>query len=289
MSEQKNGVATIDTSDMIQALAKTHGVDSKVFVKTIMKTAFKGSKDPTAEEFTAFMFVAQKYDLDPFMNQIYAFPSKGGIVPFMGIDGWIDMINRQTRHSGLEVIEEEDGEGKPLKTTVSIFVNGYDKPVTISERFSECYRAGGHWDSHPFRALRHKAIIQCARVAYGISGIHDEDEAHRILEARGEAIDVTPDRPEIGEVQAIEPNAKPTQDTPTDKKEPSKGKGKEKKEEADTEPSKGDQTKIHIRELCNALGRDDADIKIMGCDTDEDLEALRVSLKKTLTERDNQK
>ena len=28
--------------------------------------------------------------------------------------------------------------------------------------------------------LRHKALIQCARIAFGFSGIYDEDEAHRI-------------------------------------------------------------------------------------------------------------
>lgn len=28
--------------------------------------------------------------------------------------------------------------------------------------------------------LRHKALIQCARVAFGFSGIYDEDEARRI-------------------------------------------------------------------------------------------------------------
>jgi hypothetical protein len=30
--------------------------------------------------------------------------------------------------------------------------------------------------------LRHKALIQCARVAFGFSGIYDPDEAERIVE-----------------------------------------------------------------------------------------------------------
>jgi len=30
--------------------------------------------------------------------------------------------------------------------------------------------------------LRHKALIQCARIAFGFSGIYDEDEAARIVE-----------------------------------------------------------------------------------------------------------
>jgi hypothetical protein len=32
----------------------------------------------------------------------------------------------------------------------------------------------------PKRMLRHKALIQCARVAFGFSGIFDEDEARDI-------------------------------------------------------------------------------------------------------------
>jgi phage recombination protein Bet len=216
---------SIATMPLIQGLATTHGIDPERYVKTIMKTAFKGDKEPTAEEFAAFMMVAQKYDLDPFMNQIYAFPSKGGIIPFLGIDGWIDMINREKKHRGLEVAEEEDAEGKPVKTTVKIFVEGYDQPVTISERFSECYRNTSTWNSHPFRMLRHKAIIQGGRVAYGFGGLYDQDEAERILIARGEGdtIDVTPPSADAGQIapmpldagKVIEPESDVVIDEPT--------------------------------------------------------------------------
>ncbi|MCO2532685.1 phage recombination protein Bet, partial [Pseudomonas aeruginosa] len=37
------------------------------------------------------------------------------------------------------------------------------------------------------RMLRHKAMIQCARLAFGFAGIYDQDEAERIVER-----DVTP-------------------------------------------------------------------------------------------------
>ena len=49
---------------------------------------------------------------------------------------------------------------------------------------SECKRAGvGPWASHPKRMLRHKAMIQCARLAFGYGGIYDQDEAERIVES----------------------------------------------------------------------------------------------------------
>src|SRR3546814_15877124 len=52
---------------------------------------------------------------------------------------------------------------------------------------AECARSTGPWQSHPKRMLRHKAMIQCARIAFGFTGIFDEDEAQRIVER-----DVTP-------------------------------------------------------------------------------------------------
>ena len=65
---------------------------------------------------------------------------------------------------------------------------------------SECKRSNaGPWQSHPRRMLRHKAMIQCARLAFGYGGIYDQDEAERITEVKtgvalesAETIDVRP-------------------------------------------------------------------------------------------------
>jgi hypothetical protein len=57
----------------------------------------------------------------------------------------------------------------------------------VREYFSEVARSMNYttpWDTHPNRMHRHKALIQCARVAFGFAGIYDEDEAERIVEAR---------------------------------------------------------------------------------------------------------
>ena len=48
---------------------------------------------------------------------------------------------------------------------------------------TECKRDVAPWKSHPRRMLRHKAMIQCARLAFGFAGIYDQDEAERIAEA----------------------------------------------------------------------------------------------------------
>ena len=65
------------------------------------------------------------------------------------------------------------------------------RPVIIREYLDETYREPfkgkfgpviGPWQTHPKRFLRHKAMIQCARMAFGYGGIFDQDEAERIIE-----------------------------------------------------------------------------------------------------------
>ncbi|MGJ5653837.1 recombinase RecT, partial [Morganella morganii] len=55
-------------------------------------------------------------------------------------------------------------------------------PTSVTEYMSECNRGTQPWKSHPKRMLRHKAMIQCARLAFGFAGIYDQDEAERITE-----------------------------------------------------------------------------------------------------------
>jgi hypothetical protein len=61
------------------------------------------------------------------------------------------------------------------------------RPVTVTEYLSECRRGTEPWKMQ-HRMLRHKALIQAARYAFGFSGIYDEDEGEKIAEMR----DVTP-------------------------------------------------------------------------------------------------
>lgn len=43
----------------------------------------------------------------------------------------------------------------------------------------------GAWLSHPARMLRHKALVQCARVCFALVGVLDPDEAGRVASSRG--------------------------------------------------------------------------------------------------------
>ena len=120
--------------------------------------------------------VANQYGLNPFTNEIYAFQSRktGKIVPIVGIDGWSRIINEHPQFDGLEVTVSPDGES----ATCTIWRKDRNHPITVTEYKRECYQTTSDvWKNFPLRMLRHKAIIQCARVAFGYTGLYDPDEA----------------------------------------------------------------------------------------------------------------
>ena len=145
-------------------------------VETLKATAFKGQV--TDAQMAALMLVSAQYGLNPWTKEIYAFPDKNnGIVPVVGVDGWARIINEHPQFDGMEF--EQDDES----CTCIIYRKDRSHPIKVTEYMAECKRQTGPWQSHPRRMLRHKAMIQCARLAFGYGGIYDQDEAERIVEA----------------------------------------------------------------------------------------------------------
>jgi len=174
--------------------AAKYNVDPDKMANALKATAFKtGKNEPevTNEQLLALVLVANEYGLNPFTKEIYAFPDqKGGIVPVVGVDGWLRIINENPHFSSMEFryAETEEVDGIPAWIECVIERKDREKPTIAREYFAECKRNTGPWGSHPRRMLRHKAIIQCGRMAFGFVGIYDPDEAERIAQA----IDVTP-------------------------------------------------------------------------------------------------
>ena len=150
--------------------------DGSGLLDTLKKTAFKGTVSD--EQMTALLIVANQYKLNPWTSEIYAFPSNGSIVPVVGVDGWARIINGNSQFDGMEF--EQDAES----CTCKIYRKDRSHPVSVTEFMEECKRDTKPWKSHPRRMLRHKAMIQAARLAFGFAGIYDEDEAERIKDAK---------------------------------------------------------------------------------------------------------
>lgn len=171
------------STSLVARTGARFGVDPSRLLTTLAATAFKQTNGhaPTNEQMMALLVVADQYDLNPFTKEIYAYPDKGGIVPVIGVDGWLRIINKHPLHNGMTVSYE--GSGADLACTVTIYRKDREHPTTVTEFLVECRRGTQPWQQMPRRMLRHKAIMQCARVAFGFAGIYDEDDAGRILEA----------------------------------------------------------------------------------------------------------
>jgi len=172
-------------TSLIEKIAHKYSVDPEKMLVTLKATAFKG--DVSTEQMMALLIVADQYDLNPWTKEIFAFPDRNnGIVPVVGVDGWSRIINGNPQFDGMEFREgDPDASGVPAWIECVIYRKDRSHPVSVKEYFAEVRRDVGPWKTHPRRMLRHKSMIQCARLAFGFGGIYDQDEAERI-------VDVTP-------------------------------------------------------------------------------------------------
>lgn len=184
-----NAIARTDApKPLLVELADKYGLQPSEFSATVRSTCGMGKA--TAEEFAAFCMVAKEYDLNPLLKEIYAFPAKGGgIVPIVSIDGWVNLVNSHPACDGFEFDFEHTEDGTLISCTCRMYRKDRNRPVTITEYLNECIRSTDPWKMK-HRMLRHKAMIQAARYAFGFSGIYDEDEGSKIAELR----DVTPQK-----------------------------------------------------------------------------------------------
>lgn len=175
---------------LIVDMANRFGVDPNKMLDSIKQTAF-GGKGSEAE-FIAFMIVADQYGLNPFTKEIFAFPKQGGGVQnIVSVDGWCNIINSHPQMDGAKFDDIMNDAGELVAVKCTIFRKDRSMPTECTEYMAECKRGGNTpWATWPRRMLRHKALIQCARYAFGFSGIVDQDEAER-----GEAVTITASQP----------------------------------------------------------------------------------------------
>lgn len=229
-----NAVVPARSGKLITRFANRYSIDPDQLMKTLKDTAFKqpgkfqgdqwqAGPEVTNEQMVALLVVAEQYKLNPFLKEIYAFASKGGgIVPIIGFDGWINLINSQPTleyididyaPEGTYIIEKGDQYLSGYWVSCEIKRSDRTRPTKIVEYFDECYRNTDPWNQTGRRMNRHRAIIQCGRIVFGFGGIYDPDTAARIIE--GEATEITTSdravsrKPETREPQAIVRNPEP--------------------------------------------------------------------------------
>lgn len=186
-------MSNLITTQINQLAERFELPQSEELYQVLKSTAFKG--DVSDAQLSALLIVSKQYGLNPWTKEIYAFPDKGGIVPVVGVDGWSRIINSNPQFDGMDFEQDADS------CTCIIYRKDRAHPTKLTEWMAECKRPGVKpWESHPYRMLRHKAMIQCARVAFGFGGIYDVDEAERIIENTSK---------DMGMVEEVKPKTLP--------------------------------------------------------------------------------
>jgi phage recombination protein Bet len=181
-----NALATIATQ-----VASNLGLDiqSDELIETLKTTAFRGALNITDSQMLAMMMVAKQFNLNPWTNEIYAYPKNGAIVPIVGVDGWSRIINDHPQFDGMDFEQDEES------CTCIIYRKDRSHPIKVTEWLDECKRNTEPWKVSPKRMLRHKALIQCARLSFGYTGIYELDEAEKIRDITESATHTVHDKP----------------------------------------------------------------------------------------------
>lgn len=292
---------TVVKPNLLQKIAERYAVDAEKLLVTLKATAFRQrqGKEISDAQMTALMIVADQYGLNPFTKELYAYPDKDGIVPVVSVDGWTRIINGNPALDGIVFTYAEDtatpphGKECPVWIECSITRKDRNGPIKAREYLDECYRqpfkrddgsvVNGPWQTHTKRFLRHKALIQCSRIAFGFAGIYDDDEAQRIVER-----DIT------SEVQVIEgPKAKSVKPETivekTSEQAPAPKDPNPSPQKPDTDPGKT-RTQM-LTDLCEQAAYNFIDLlakaEVNHADelSDEDYESAKTMLRKRITKR----
>jgi phage recombination protein Bet len=182
--------AKAERKSLLVTFSERYGIEANRMMATLRATVIRPAKDGTEatnEQIASFLVVANQHDLNPFTKEIHAFLGRqGGIVCVVGVDGWAKKVNEHPQFNGMSFEQTDE------QCTCTMYRKDRQHPVVVTEYFSECRRDTDPWRTHPKRMLRHKALSQCARLAFSFAGIYDPDEAERIIANEDGEIDVTP-------------------------------------------------------------------------------------------------
>lgn len=181
----------------LEAMAQRLEMSPGNLKNTLMATVFKECRNDS--EFAALIVVANEYGLNPLLKEIYAFPAKGGgVVPMVGVDGWIRLMNNHPQFDGIEFEYTNDEKGNTVAIEAIISRRDRTKPIKVMEYMDECKGNTGPWQKSPRRMLRHRALIQGARIAFGFNGIAAEGDEEAI-EGNYTEVQALPSRQSIEE------------------------------------------------------------------------------------------
>lgn len=149
----------------LQQLQKDFGIDHDLLNNWLEQQ----SLIPT-DVFSQFTHFALDYQLNPLNSEICIEKNNEQLWEiYISITGWISLLHRQTNWAGITFthapIEEE---GIPIWMECSIYRKDMQTPITVREYLCELRSNHIAWQKIPRRMLRHKALEEAVRLAFGI-------------------------------------------------------------------------------------------------------------------------
>lgn len=187
MENRDTSAAKAQTQGLIARLAGKFGVEPNRLLRCLTTQVFKQAdgRQPSNEELMVLLLVCENFGLNPFNREIHAFCGKSGdIVPVVSLDGWAKIVRCQKDFNGVTFAFSTTtvkvpgcSQVLPEYVECSMRLKGVDEPIVIQEFMVECYNEKSPvWRKWPRRMLRTRAFIQCARLAFSLTGLYDEGE-----------------------------------------------------------------------------------------------------------------
>lgn len=182
---------TTSLDALIKRALDRSGMTYATFVRSVTQNAFGSLTVWSEADLERLLLACEALGLSPVGKDIYAVRQEGQgseVVLAVGLDGWARIVNRHPEFDGMEFTESPELiDGVPAWIGCTIHRRDRRVALTIKEYLCECKRDSGAWQTHPRRMLRHKALVQCARLAFELPtplGVYDPDEAERVSLAR---------------------------------------------------------------------------------------------------------
>ena len=181
-------VRSTEANIILRSVEKS-GLSYQAFVDTLTQTAFQGVKFWRESDLERLLVAAHRYELDPLNREIMMFEvglaDPPELLLVVGVDGWAKIMNVHPQFDGIAFIESQELIGEvPSWIECTIFRKDRKVALSIKEYFAEARNDQMVWITHPRRMLRHKALVQCARLSFGMAGIYEPDEAMRIRQSK---------------------------------------------------------------------------------------------------------
>jgi hypothetical protein len=165
-----------------KACLKKSAMSEEGFVGALLQTSLSRLDAWTLPDLERLLAACLRHNLSPTGREIFLAPDSLGGAPLLvvGVDGWSRILNEHKQFAGMRFRESAElVDGIPAWVECTIHRRDRRVPTAVREYLCEVRGTSSPWLTHPRRMLRHKSMVQCARITFGLGDIVDPDEALR--------------------------------------------------------------------------------------------------------------